>query len=53
LFVLGAIGLTYVEFGIQTAAPVYYWPMFLAVFVMNTAFAVDAFREGKALQKAR
>ena len=44
----GAGGLTYVELGIQTAAPGYYWPMFIAVFVMNTAFAVDVFRLGKS-----
>ena len=44
----GVIGLTYVEFGIQTAAPGYYWPMFASVFVMNIAFAVDAYRVGKS-----
>lgn len=48
-WLLGVIGLTYVEFGIQTAAPSDDWPMFAAVFVMNTAFAIDAFRVGKAL----
>ena len=47
-WVLAAIGLTYVELGIQTAAPAYYWPMFASVFLMNTAFAVDAYRVGKA-----
>jgi|AP17_2_1055511.scaffolds.fasta_scaffold77378_2 hypothetical protein len=49
-WLVGVIGLTYVEFGIQTAAPSYYWPMFASVFVMNIAFAVDAYRVGK--QKA-
>lgn len=47
-WLIGVIGLTYVEFGIQDAAPDYYWPMFVSVLVMNTAFAVDAFRVGKA-----
>ena len=47
-WLVGVVGLTYVEFGIQTAAPSYYWPMFIAVFVMNTAFAVDAYQVGKA-----
>ena len=47
-WLVGVIGLTYVELGIQTAAPAYYWPMFVSVLVMNTAFAVDAFRVGKA-----
>ena len=47
-----AIGLTYVELSIQEAAPQYYWPMFAAVFVMNTCFAVDAFKLGKQLASA-
>ena len=46
-WLVGVIGLTYVELGIQTAAPEYYWPMFASVFVMNLAFAVDAFLVGK------
>lgn len=48
-WLLGVLGLTYVEFGIQTAAPAYYWPMFASVFLMNTAFAVDAWRVGRQL----
>ena len=47
-WLVGVIGLTYVELGIQTAAPDYYWPMFASVFLMNIAFAVDAFQVGKA-----
>lgn len=39
----GAIGLTYVELSLQTPMPGLYWAMFVSVFVMNTAFAVDAF----------
>ena len=49
-WLIGVIGLTYVELGIQTAAPDYYLPMFASVFLMNTAFAVDAFKVGKAQQ---
>ncbi len=30
-----------------------YWTMFASVLVMNTAFAIDAFREGKALLAER
>ena len=37
--------LTYVELGVQTAAPPLYWPMFGAVLLFNTAFAVDTWRE--------
>ncbi len=47
-WLVGVIGLTYVEFGIQTAAPAYYWPMFASVLIMNAAFAADAFQVGKA-----
>lgn len=48
MWLVGVMGLTYVELGIQTAAPSYYWPMFASVFLMNTAFAIDAYRVGKA-----
>ena len=47
-WLIGVIGLTYVELGIQTAAPAYYLPMFGSVFLMNIAFAVDAYQVGKA-----
>lgn len=50
-WLVGVIGLTTVELGIQTAAPDYYWPMFASVFLMNTAFAVDAWRVGRAKQR--
>ncbi|MCA9688154.1 MAG: hypothetical protein R3A51_11605 [Nannocystaceae bacterium] len=39
----GAIGLTYVELSLQEPMPALYWAMFASVFVMNTAFAIDAF----------
>lgn len=44
-WLVGAFGLTFVEFGIKGAAPTYYWPMFASVLVMNTSFAIDAWRE--------
>lgn len=47
-WLVGVIGLTYVETSIKTAAPAYYWPMFVSVLIMNTAFAADAFQVGKA-----
>ena len=37
------------EFGIKEVAPEYYLPMFVSVLVMNTAFAIDAYKEGKTL----
>ena len=43
--------LTYVELSLQTVAPALYWPMFGAVFVFNTAFAVDTWRELGAAAK--
>jgi hypothetical protein len=43
-----ALGLTYVEQSIQTAAPAYYWPMFATVLLLNACFAVDTYREGRA-----
>jgi hypothetical protein len=48
MWLAGVIGLTYVEFGIQVAAPPYYLPMFVSVLVMNAAFAVDAYLVGRA-----
>lgn len=51
-WLVGVFGLTYVEFGIQTAAPSYYLPMFVSVLVMNAAFAYDAFQVGKAQARA-
>jgi hypothetical protein len=51
-WLLGAVGLTYVEFGIKGAAPSYYWPMFASVLVMNTSFAIDAWRETSRAREA-
>ncbi len=47
----GVIGLPYVELSIKDMAPNLYWIMFGSVFVMNTAFAVDALQHANA-QKA-
>jgi len=50
IFLLGAFGLTYVEqiaIGPDHAA---FMPMFVTVFVMNTAFAIDAWQEVSALE---
>ncbi len=43
-WMIGAIGLTYVEFGIREPEPQLYAIMFAAVFVMNTAFAIDVYQ---------
>ena len=44
LWLIGVIGLTYVEFGIRESEPTLYAIMFVSVLVMNTAFAVDVYR---------
>lgn len=43
----GAIALTYVELQLQDANPLLHHIMFAAVFLMNTAFAVDGYREAR------
>lgn len=48
-FLAGVLVLTYVEFAVKTAAPHLYLPMFAAVLVMNSGFAIDAWKEGKRL----
>ncbi len=50
LWLAGVIALTFVEFGIREPEPTLYWIMFIAVLVMNTAFAIDAHRAGKAME---
>ena len=47
-WLVGVIGLTFVETSLQTAAPELYMPMFISVFVMNTAFAVDVWKAARA-----
>ena len=46
-WLLGIIGLTYVELSLQALDPSLYWTMFASVFVMNTAFAIDAWIEAE------
>lgn len=44
LWLIGVVGLTYVEFGIRESEPTLYAIMFASVLVMNTAFAIDVYR---------
>lgn len=44
LWLVGVIGLTYVEFGIRESEPTLYGIMFGSVLVMNLAFAIDVYR---------
>lgn len=44
LWLVGVIGLTYVEFGIKESEPTLYGIMFASVLVINFAFAVDVYR---------
>ena len=48
LWLAGVLGLTYVETSLKPLDPTLYTAMFASVFVMNVAFAIDAFRVGKA-----
>ncbi len=47
LWLVGVIGLTYVEFGIKTPEPTLYNIMFASVLLMNLAFAIDVYRIAK------
>ena len=53
MITLGALALTYVELSIQKEAPALYPVMFGTVLVMNTFFAIDGWREAKALNQTR
>ena len=44
LWLVGVIGLTYVEFGIREPEPTLYGIMFASVLIMNVAFAIDVYR---------
>ncbi|MCG8573847.1 MAG: hypothetical protein MI810_03090 [Flavobacteriales bacterium] len=48
---VAAIGLTYVELQIQEIDMTLYGIMFASVFVANTCFAIDGYREAKALNQ--
>ena len=49
MLTLAALGLTYVEFGIQEPLPTLYAIMFACVFIANTGLAIDGYREAKAI----
>lgn len=49
-WLVGVIGLTYVELSIQAIDTRLYGIMFASVFIMNTAFAVDAWKLAKSLE---
>jgi hypothetical protein len=44
LWLLGVVGLTWVELSLQAQGSGLYWPMFASVFAMNTGFAIDTWR---------
>ena len=44
-WLVGMVGLTYVELSLESVAPALYWAMFASVFLFNTAFAIDTFFE--------
>ena len=44
LWLVGVVGLTYVEFGIREPEPTLYLIMFASVAIMNVAFAIDVYR---------
>ena len=46
---LGAIALTYVEFNLQGLDTTLWGIMFAAIFLLNTFFAIDGWREAKAI----
>ncbi len=43
-WLIAALCLTYVEFGIKVPLPELYWIMFAAVFLLNTMFAIDVYK---------
>lgn len=50
LWLIGVIGLTYVEFGIRDPEPTLYNIMFASVLVMNLAFAIDVYRIARSAE---
>jgi hypothetical protein len=48
LWIVGMVGLTYVELTLQSQGSALYWPMFTSVFLVNTGFAIDTFRVRRA-----
>lgn len=50
LWLVGVIGLTYVEFGIRDSEPTLYGIMFASVLIMNLAFAIDVYRIARSAE---
>mgnify|MGYP001572775920 CR=1 FL=1 len=46
-----AIGLTYVEMSLRVPMPNLYWTMFVSVFIANTCFATDGWREAEEINR--
>ena len=46
-FTIGAIVLTYVELQLRDTNPILHKIMFVAVFLINTCFAIDGYNEAK------
>ena len=53
LWLVGAVGLSYVEQVAIGPGGAGFWPMFASVFVLNTAFAYDAWQEATLLEARR
>ena len=52
LLTVGALGLTFAELQLQTAAPSVFPIVFVSVFVINTALAIDGYNEAKSINQA-
>ncbi|MEO0602242.1 MAG: hypothetical protein AAF211_12445 [Myxococcota bacterium] len=52
LYLAGALGLTYVEQVAVGPEHPAFWPLFASVFVMNTAFAYDAYQEASLIERS-
>lgn len=53
LWLLAALGLTYVEQVALGPGHPAFWPLFASVFLLNTAFAYDAWQELERLEASR
>ena len=52
-WLIGVIGLTVVELQLQEPMPTLYWTMFASVFLMNTMFAIDAWKVASEKEAAK
>ena len=50
-FTIAAIALTYVELQLQESNPMLHKIMFAAVFLANTCFAIDGYKEAKSINE--